>query len=146
MYDDYTKEMSVPMRIMKEMSIKEWSLSVLLFGYIGGFAYFWGANANDLYLIVVVGFLTSHFIGSKIWMNAILQTDSDFKIAKRLPRVVLNFAVNMLIGNIIMFAINLVHPGRIDEFLAGPVVYGLGYGLLYTGYMLLSINTQKVEA
>lgn len=120
---------------------KEWLMSYALFTYIGGFSYFWAASTNDQYLMIASAFLFSQLIGMRILMIFILRKPFEFKIQRRIIRLAINFAVNVLIGNLLFVVIKTIHLGNIEEFMAGPLVYGCLYGLLYMLYVAISIRT-----
>ena len=128
------------MKILRELTMKEWILGILLMGYLGGFSYYWGAITNDLYLIVVFAFLATHFIGNRITLNFIFANHYDHRIRNRYIRLLSNFGANLLIANLIMLLIRWMHSGSLDEFLIGPVIYGVTYGILYLIYFIMSLK------
>ncbi len=128
------------MKIFQKITIKEWVLGLLLHMYIGGFAFFWGASTNDMYLVIVFGFLVTQLFSGRMTFNVILQGYWEYKIENRYVRLLVNFGVNVLIANILMAVINKMYVGDMAEFLPGPVIYGVMFGGMYFAYFILSLK------
>jgi len=135
------------MKIFQKLTTKEWVLGLLLHVYIGGFAYFWGASTNDMYLVIVFAFFVTQLLSGRITFNVILQEHWEYRIKNRYVRLFVNFGVNVLIANILMTLINKIYVGDLAEFLSGPVIYGLLFGCMYFAYFILNLklSDQTVE-
>lgn len=130
------------MSIVHNLTTRAWLLGLLLHAYIGGFAFFWGASTGDAYLVIVFAFLMTQLVSRPITLNLILQKAVREKIPGRYLRLFMNFAVNVLLANLLMSLMHSIHPGDMARFLAGPILYGLLYGVLYYLYFLLNLREQ----
>ena len=46
----------------------------------------------------------------------------------------------LLIANVLMSVINKIFVGDLAEFLPGPVIYGLMFGIVYFAYFILNLK------